>query len=330
VGKTNAILSTIALLVAQTAVGQYGSGPTAGESLTDPSIPEVGIQQRVGEQIPLNIPLVDETGRQVQLQDYFNDGKPVVLALAYYECPLLCGETLNGMLEVFNELDFTIGEDYTVVIVSFDPGETPDLAANKKNRFMKAYGRDDAAQDWHFLTGPAESSLAIANAAGYGYEYVPESDEYAHASAIMALTPEGKINRYFFGVQFPPKELRYALLSASDGAIGSDIARLRGLMRRAVVVLVVIGLIAGALAARASIAERQVDILLATAALLGLPTLMLFVWLGVMLWSRPGFSGSPAGGLVLPALRWVDYRPEGDDPVALGTQQVFGQLLRPL
>jgi len=221
VGKTNAILSTIALLVAQTAVGQYGSGPTAGESLTDPSIPEVGIQQRVGEQIPLNIPLVDETGRQVQLQDYFNDGKPVVLALAYYECPMLCGETLNGMLEVFNELDFTIGEDYTVVIVSFDPGETPDLAANKKNRFMKAYGRDDAAQDWHFLTGPAESSLAIANAAGYGYEYVPESDEYAHASAIMALTPEGKINRYFFGVQFPPKELRYALLSASDGAIGS-------------------------------------------------------------------------------------------------------------
>lgn len=207
------------------ATAQRHDGDRApGDTLDDPSIPDVGIDQRMGAQLPLDARLFDEEGHVVTLRDYLAAGKPIVFGLVYYECPMLCGETLNGMLEVFNETDVSIGSDYTVINVSFDPSETPALATEKKERFVKAYGRDNAAQaNWHFLTAPEASSKALAEAIGYGFEYQLASDEYAHASAICVLTPEGKVSKYFFGVNFPAEDFRTALDDASDGAVGSII-----------------------------------------------------------------------------------------------------------
>lgn len=218
-------ITAIAALAALPAMAQsYRSDAKPGETLTDSSIPEVGIEQRLGAQVPVDMPLYDEAGNEVHLSDYFEAGKPIVLALVYYECPMLCGETLNGMLELFDKADADIGDDYTVVNISFDPGETPELATTKKTRFIEAYGRDDAAAEgWHFLTAPEASSKAIAEAIGYGYEYQAGTGDYAHASAIVVLTPEGKVSKYFFGVVFPEEEFASVLQEASGGAIGSAI-----------------------------------------------------------------------------------------------------------
>jgi len=189
----------------------------------DQVMQKVGIDQRLDEQVPLDLTFRDETGKTVRLGEYFGE-KPVVLALVYYECPMLCTMTLNGMLKTFKVLPFTIGQEYQVVTVSFDPRETPELAAKKKESYIKQYGRDNAgAAGWHFLTGDAESINKLCEAVGFRYTYDEPTKQYAHSSAIMVLTPRGKLSKYFYGLEYIPKDLRLGLIEAADEKIGSPV-----------------------------------------------------------------------------------------------------------
>ena len=180
----------------------------------------VGIDQRLNDQVPLNLAFRDETGNAVKLGDYFDD-KPVILALVYYECPMLCTLTLNGLVRAMRALPFDVGRQYTVVTVSFNPRETWSLAAAKKTGYIASYRRPGGAEGWHFLTGDEPSIVKLTEAVGFHYNYDPVSGQYAHATGLMVLTPQGKISRYFFGVEFSPRDLRLALDEASANRIGS-------------------------------------------------------------------------------------------------------------
>lgn len=184
---------------------------------------EVGIDQKLNQSIPLNLRFNDEHGHKVELSRYF-DGKPVILSLVYYDCPMLCTQVLNGLERSFKELSLDLGKDYTVVTVSIDPTERPVLAAAKQELYTGMYGRPGAAQGWHFLTGDEPQINQLANAVGFRYAYDPDSKQFAHASAVMLLTPEGKISRYFYGIQYPARDLRLGLDEASEGKIGSPVA----------------------------------------------------------------------------------------------------------
>ncbi|MCC6699010.1 MAG: SCO family protein [Candidatus Hydrogenedentes bacterium] len=188
--------------------------------LTAPAPPEVGIDQKLESQVPLDLTFRDETGKTVTLGSLMG-GKPAILSLVYYECPMLCGEVLQGMLTAFNELDFTIGNEYQVLTVSFDPKETHELAAMKKKNMLEHYRAPEAAAGWHFLTGDEENIKKLAEIVGFRYQYIPSSDQYAHGSGIMVLTPEGKVSRYFYGIEYPKRDLRFGLIEASENRIGS-------------------------------------------------------------------------------------------------------------
>jgi protein SCO1/2 len=180
----------------------------------------VGIEQHLNTQLPLDLKFRDEIGREVKLGDYFGK-RPVVLSMVYYECPMLCGEVLNGEASVFSALKFDIGNEFDVVTVSFDPRETPDLARSKKRTFVNRYGRPGAEQGWHFLTGPQESVSALTKAVGFNYAWDRDTQQFAHAAAIMVITPEGKIAQYFYGVEYSPKDVRFGLVQASQHKIGN-------------------------------------------------------------------------------------------------------------
>ena len=181
---------------------------------------KVGIDQRLNQQVPLNLVFRDEAGKEIQLRDYF-DGRPVVLVLAYYQCPMLCTEVLNGLVKSLQHVGFAIDRQYRVITVSFDPTETPDLAAAKKASYVRDFGQPGAETGWHFLTGEEASVKALTDAVGFRYVYDPVQKQFAHASGIFVLTPDGKLARYFFGIDYPPRDLRLALLEASQGKIGS-------------------------------------------------------------------------------------------------------------
>jgi protein SCO1/2 len=185
-----------------------------------PGLKNVGIEQHLSEQIPPGLTFRDETGKAVQLGDYFGK-KPMILNLVYYECPMLCGEVLSGLESALRVLKFDVGKEFDVLTVSFDPKETPEMAAEKKAVYLKRYGRAGAEQGWHFLTGPAASIDALTKAAGFQYQYDPKSSQFAHATAIMVLTREGKIAQYYYGVEFAPKDLRLGLVQASENKIGT-------------------------------------------------------------------------------------------------------------
>jgi len=180
---------------------------------------KVGINQKMGAQIPLDLPFVDESGRDVTVRQYF--GKPVILALVYYQCPSLCNMVLNGVLRSIKQLDLTAGNDYEVIAVSFDPRETPEMAAAKKQTYLRDYKRQGAEQGWHFLTGPETSSKALADSVGFRYIYDAMTNQYAHSSAIMILTPAGRIDRYFYGIDYPARDVRLGLVEASNERIGT-------------------------------------------------------------------------------------------------------------
>jgi protein SCO1/2 len=182
----------------------------------------VGIDQRLNEQVPLDLPFRDETGKTIKLGDYFGK-KPVILALVYYECPMLCTLTLNGLVRAMRALPFDAGNQYTVVTVSFNPRETYSLAAAKKLGYVKSYRRPGGAEGWHFLTGEESSIEKLTHAVGFHYNYDVESGQYAHATGLVVLTPQGKISRYFYGVEFSPRDLRLALDEASANKIGSPV-----------------------------------------------------------------------------------------------------------
>lgn len=180
---------------------------------------DVAFDQRLGDTVPLDLEFADENGTRVRLRDCVR-GRPVILSLVYYECPMLCTMVLNGLAGCLEALRFDVGREFEVLTVSFDPTETPELARKKKASYLKRYGRPEAGEGWHFLTGDEDAIRALTESVGFRYVYDAERGEYAHASGIVVLTPEGRIARYFFGVEYPPKDVRLGLVEAADGKIG--------------------------------------------------------------------------------------------------------------
>ena len=185
-----------------------------------PGLEGVGIEQHLNQPLPADLEFVDDHGRNVRLGDYQGE-HPVILVLAYYECPMLCTLVLNGLASSLDILTFDVGKDFDVVVVSIDPGETTELAAKKKASYVARYGREGSESGWHFLTGKEESIKKLADSVGFAYRYDPSIDEYAHAAGIMVVTPDGKLSQYFYGVEFSPKDLRFALVEASQNQIGN-------------------------------------------------------------------------------------------------------------
>jgi len=181
----------------------------------------VGIDQKMGAQLPINVPFNDEAGHPVTLSRYL--GKPVILALVYYQCPSLCNMVLNGVLRSVKSIPMTAGREYNIVAVSFDPRETSEMAAEKQISYIKGYDRAGAQGGWHFLTGPEASSKTLADAVGFHYAYDAVSNQYAHGSAIVLLTPEGRVARYFYGIDYPARDVRLGLVEASNRRIGSTV-----------------------------------------------------------------------------------------------------------
>jgi protein SCO1/2 len=189
-------------------------------NLRPPGLKNVGIQQNLNEQIPPGLAFRDESGKTVKLGDYFGS-KPMILNLVYYKCPMLCSEVLAGLASALKPMKLDVGKDFDVLTVSFDPRETPADATASKAEYLKRYGRPGAEKGWHFLTGPQESIDALTKAAGFQYEYNQQTGQFAHSTAIIVLTPEGKIAQYYYGVEFPSKDLRLAMVQASQNKIGT-------------------------------------------------------------------------------------------------------------
>ena len=208
----------------------YGARPEMGAVSTGlpKALREVRIDQKLNHQLPLDLVFRNEEGKVVKLGDYFGE-KPVVLSLVYYECPMLCTQVLNGMVSAFKVLSFTPGDEFDVVTVSFDPRETSALAAAKKKTYvgyLPEAKRAPAANGWHFLTGDSESIRQLTEEVGFHYNFDEATNQFAHASAIMIATPEGKLARYFYGIEYAPKDLRLGLVEASQNKIGSPVDQL--------------------------------------------------------------------------------------------------------
>jgi protein SCO1/2 len=211
------------MLLASSAWGQMNNGVMSPPANTrPPRLENVGIEQHLDAQVPPDLTFRDETGKTVTLGNYFGR-KPLILNLVYYNCTMLCGEALAGLASAMRLVKFDVGNEFDVVTVSFDPRETPEMAAAKKKDYIGRYGRANAAAGWHFLTGDPDSINALTKAVGFQYQYDPKTNQYAHATAIMVLTPQGRISRYFYGVDFPPKDLRMGLVEASQGKIGNAV-----------------------------------------------------------------------------------------------------------
>ena len=185
----------------------------------------VGIDQKLNAQLPLELTFKDETGQSVRLGEYFVR-KPVVLAMVYYECPMLCDMVLNGLVHSMEKMTLGIGKDFDVVTVSFNPQESWQLAQNKKTNYLEKFGRPEAKQGWHFLTGQEQAIKQLADSVGFRYTYDPRTKQFAHASGVMVITPEGKVSRYFYGIQYEPRDLRLGLVEASNHKIGSPVDEL--------------------------------------------------------------------------------------------------------
>jgi protein SCO1 len=210
------------LALAPGAAAQLASDPMQSVGVRPELLKQVGIDQKLNQSIPLSLTFRDENGVPIQLGQFFGQ-KPVVLTLVYYNCPMLCTQVLNGVESSLKELSTDIGNQYDVVTISIDPTESHVLAKTKKEMYVGMYGRPGAAQGWHFLTGDEPQIKQLADAVGFRYAYDPDTKQFAHASAIMLLTPEGKISRYFYGIQYPTRDLRLGLVEASEGKIGSPV-----------------------------------------------------------------------------------------------------------
>ena len=214
----------IVLLAAAPATAAAQPATAAGQpAAVRPAIlREIGFDQRLGETLPLDIALRDEAGNAVRLGDFFGP-RPVVLTLVYYECPMLCTLTLNSLSSALATLSFDIGREFDVVTVSFDPREKPPLAAGKKKAYVSRYGRPGAETGWHFLTGDPESLARLTSAVGFRYQWDEEIRQFAHPSGLVVLTPEGRITRYLYGIEYAPKDLRLSLVEASERKIGTPV-----------------------------------------------------------------------------------------------------------
>lgn len=220
----------LALSTAGAAHGQFMTGKRverdrlAAEAATPARqlVEQVGFDQRLGETLPLDVVLRDESGGEIRLGDLFR-GKPVVLGLVYYRCPVLCTLVERGLVSGLKPLEVEPGEDFEVVFVSIDPKETPEIASERKRDVLERYGREATAGGWHFLTGDETEIVRLAKAAGFRYALDPETGQYAHAAGLTVATPEGKLARYLYGVDYAPRDLKLSLLEASGGRIGSPI-----------------------------------------------------------------------------------------------------------
>jgi protein SCO1/2 len=199
-----------------------GAATETASDVRPPALRDVGIDQRLGETVPLDTPFKDEHGRAVTLGDYFGK-RPVVLVMTYFECPMLCTLVLNGLTKTLKTMSFEPGKEFDVVAVSFDPKDTPELAAKKKATYVTEYGREATAEGWHFLTGDEAAIARVTSAVGFRYKWVPEEKQFAHAAAIMVATPEGRLARYFYGIDYAGRDLRLGLVEAADHKIGSAV-----------------------------------------------------------------------------------------------------------
>ena len=230
-----AALSTAGSVLAQTgppgpSSPLYGARPEVGSPTTGlpAALRDVKIEQKLNEQLPLDLLFKDENGQPVRLGQYFGQ-RPVVLALVYYDCPMLCTQVLNGMVTSFRVLPFQMSKEYDVVTISFDPRETPQLAASKKKVYvghLPAAMQSNAENGWHFLTGDAESIRQITDAVGFRYHYDEATKQFAHASGIMVATPQGKLSRYYYGIDYSARDLRLGLIESAQNKIGSPVDQL--------------------------------------------------------------------------------------------------------
>jgi protein SCO1/2 len=203
---------------------QHGGGLQPQTGLPSNQMPgtlqDVGFEQRLDETLPLDLSFRDEDGREVRLGEYFGD-RPVLLAFVYYECPMLCSQVLNGVTSALVAIDERAGRDFDVVAVSFDPRETPPMAAAKKKSYIDRYNRPNAERGWHFLTGSEASIRALTAAAGFKYAWDEQTQQFAHASGFVIATREGRLSRYFFGIEYAPRDVKFALIESSAGRVGS-------------------------------------------------------------------------------------------------------------
>lgn len=229
------------LMLAFTAYGQkleHYNSPLYSPKNYDPSqsdgnglpkvLQEVGIKQQLGEQLPLETEFKDENGRTVKLGEYYGKGRPVILALVYYECPMLCNEVLNGLTGSLKGISFDAGKDFDVVAISFDTRENdkPDLAKNKRESYLTRYGRPGTENGWHFLTGTQSSIDAVTKAVGFNYVYDEKTNQFAHAGGITITTPEGKMSRYYFGIDYEPRQLKFGIMDSAKDKIGNPAEQL--------------------------------------------------------------------------------------------------------
>jgi protein SCO1/2 len=209
----------------------YSSKPYNPNRVTDNGLPkvlnEVGIQQKLNEQLPLETEFKNEDGKTVKIGDYFGK-RPVILALVYYECPMLCSEVLNGLTGSLKSLNYNVGKEFDVLAISFDARENDktDLAKNKKASYVQRYAREGSENGWHFLTGTQDSIDKITQTVGFGYKWDESTQQFAHAGAIMVLTPDGKLSKYLYGIDYAPKDLKFALMESSANKIGSPVDQL--------------------------------------------------------------------------------------------------------
>jgi protein SCO1/2 len=224
-----ALLLTLAVPLS----AQYNGVPKSGMmtkggmpgGITPAELKKVAFDQNLGVQVPLDLPFRDETGRAVQLSQYFN-GRPVILALVYYECPMLCTQALNGLVRALKVLALEPGRDYNVVTVSFNPKETPAQAAEKRDHYLQLLKKAGASDGWHFLTGDETSIRLLTGTVGFHYVYDEVTRQYAHPTGIIMLTPEGKTSKYVYGIDYGPRDVRLALVEASDHKVGTPVDRL--------------------------------------------------------------------------------------------------------
>ncbi|MGH7176033.1 MAG: SCO family protein [Tepidisphaeraceae bacterium] len=209
------------LSLAACALCLAGANPPAQiDNLRPTALDGVGIDQKLDAQVPLDLVFRDEQGRDVRIGDLMT-GRPVVLALVYYQCPMLCTLVLNDMTRAMNAIPLTVGKDFDVITVSFDARETPKLARDKKIQYVRAYNRHESAAAWHFLTGEESSIRALTDAVGFRYAWDEKSQQFAHPSGMIILTPQGRVSRYFFGLTYEPKDVRLSLVEASNNKIGT-------------------------------------------------------------------------------------------------------------
>ncbi len=204
------------------------AGPAEAQLVSEvpEALDEVGVTEHLDAKLPLDARFRDESGEWVELGSYFDGERPVILTLNYYRCPMLCGLQLNGVVDGLEQMDWSPGEEFEMVTVSINPLETPELATAKKQNYLKRLQRPSAGSGWHFLTGNEPEIERLAETVGFGYTYDAESGEYAHAAVTMVITPDGRIARYLYGIEYPAKRLKLALLEAAEGSIGTTLDQL--------------------------------------------------------------------------------------------------------